>query len=310
MHKWKQCYGWSVLRAAMALGTWGILMLCGWEASAWREAVYVEVNSDGMRIYEPDFRPFTVKDEEMRFPGNEFEKFLDWLEVRRDSRFVVLLLRPDSALFQRRLRTCFAQRSIDMVFEPLEVDEEVPLPVRNLPKEPEPAKPGSAAEEEEVEEEKRPLLFECRDNKIFRVDRDKIDQACEERAAKIFKDVNGDENEFLKVAATTVVEVDGYRVDFGLSMTGSYLLMPNDSFQGDEVETSEEEAGSGWFAEELARHDPKREFVCFFIRPNSVGACKRARKVAWSQGFSVTYELMTVREPIKLGVGGRHVDSQ
>lgn len=162
----------------------------------------------------------------------------------------------------------------------------------------------------DVSDDRRPVLFECRDNHIFLVDRPRIEKECEERAAKIYKDVNGDENEFLKTAATTYVTVDGYRIDFGLSMTGAYLLTPVESFKGFKFENFKEEQTSGWFSDQLAKHDPEHEFICFFVRPNSFEAFQRARAVAWLKGFSIACELLQAREPVKLGVGGSRVLAQ
>ena len=83
-----------------------------------QDPVYVDVEANRMIIYEPPSRPYEVLARELLIPGNEFEEFLDWVEVRKDTRYIVLLLRPGSAKFQRRLRQICRERGIDVGFEP------------------------------------------------------------------------------------------------------------------------------------------------------------------------------------------------
>ena len=159
-------------------------------------------------------------------------------------------------------------------------------------------------------DDRKPVLFECRDNQIFAVERDKIEDACEKRAAKIFADVGENENEFLKRASTEFVQVGAYRIDFGLSMTGTYLLSPIPSVKGFKFQNYKEEQTSGWFSDELSKYDPEKDFICLFVRPNSYDVFQRARAVAWLKGFSIACELLQEREPVKLGVGGARVLAQ
>ena len=80
-----------------------------------KNPVYIEVFADHFVIY-PE--RYLITDADLRLPGNDFEKYLDRLEAQRDARYAVLLLSPDSALFQRRFRKLFADRNIDIGFEP------------------------------------------------------------------------------------------------------------------------------------------------------------------------------------------------
>ena len=83
-----------------------------------QDPVYVDVEANRMIIYEPPSRPYEVLARELLLPGNEFEEFLDWMDARKETRYVVLLLRPGSAKFQRRLRQICRERGIDVGFEP------------------------------------------------------------------------------------------------------------------------------------------------------------------------------------------------
>ena len=83
-----------------------------------QDPVYVDVEANRMVIYEPQTRPFEVLARELLLPGNDFEAFLDWIEPRKATRYVVLLHRPGSAKFQRRLRQICRERGVDVGFEP------------------------------------------------------------------------------------------------------------------------------------------------------------------------------------------------
>lgn len=83
---------------------------------------YVDVYPDRLVIY-PEKLEITARD--LMFEGNEFEKFLDQIELIKDQRYVVLLLRPGSAVFQRKLRQVIRDRGIDVGFEPWEADRPI-----------------------------------------------------------------------------------------------------------------------------------------------------------------------------------------
>ena len=80
-----------------------------------QDPIYVDVEPDKLIIY-PEKTEIAGRD--LLFEGNEFEKFLDQIEQVKSARYVVLLLRPGSAVFQRRLRQIIRDRGIDVGFEP------------------------------------------------------------------------------------------------------------------------------------------------------------------------------------------------
>lgn len=80
-----------------------------------KNPVYIEVDADHMVIF-PE--RYLISDADIRLAGNEFEKYLDKLAQQSNARYAVLLLRPDAALFSRRLRRIFADRGIEVGFEP------------------------------------------------------------------------------------------------------------------------------------------------------------------------------------------------
>ena len=96
-----------------------------------KNPVYVEVDAHRITVY-PEY--IKISDTDLRLPDNDFEKFLDRLssvnkemkeQGRAEQRYVVLLLRPDSALFQRRVRKLIRDRGIDVGFEPWESSRKI-----------------------------------------------------------------------------------------------------------------------------------------------------------------------------------------
>jgi len=87
-----------------------------------QDPVYLDVESDHLVIY-PEMK--RIEERDLMFEGNEFEQFLDEVEQVKDERYIVLLLRPGSAVFQRKLREVIRDRDIDVGFEPWEAGRPV-----------------------------------------------------------------------------------------------------------------------------------------------------------------------------------------
>jgi hypothetical protein len=87
-----------------------------------QDPIYVDVEANKLIIY-PEKKEIAARD--LMFEGNEFEKFLNDVEKVKSVRYIVLLLRPGSAVFQRRLRQVIRDRKIDVGFEPWEANREI-----------------------------------------------------------------------------------------------------------------------------------------------------------------------------------------
>ena len=87
-----------------------------------QDPIYVDVEPARLIIY-PERKVIEARD--LAFEGNDFEKFLDDVEKVKSVRYVVLLLRPGSAVFQRKLRQVIRDRGIDIGFEPWEAGREI-----------------------------------------------------------------------------------------------------------------------------------------------------------------------------------------
>lgn len=88
-----------------------------------QDPVYVDVQPNKLIIYYKTIKEVSARD--LMFEGNDFERFLDDIEPIKDRRYVVLLLRPGSAVFQRKLRQVIKERGIDLGFEPWEAGRPV-----------------------------------------------------------------------------------------------------------------------------------------------------------------------------------------
>lgn len=111
-----------------------------------QDPVYIDVEANRFMVYQPPSQPFEVLARDLLLPGNEFEGFLDWIEARKTSRYVVLLLRPGSAKFQRRLRQIIKERGIDVGFEPWEAGRSIEIAGGGAPV----IQRSSSAQEEDV----------------------------------------------------------------------------------------------------------------------------------------------------------------
>ena len=114
-----------------------------------QDPLYIDVEPTRLIIYgsvsNPEKKVIEARD--LLLEGNEFEKFLGQVELAKAQKYIVLLLRPGSAVFQRRLRQVIRDRKIDVGFEPWEAGREILIAGQGkaAPKE------GEAAEAEKTE---------------------------------------------------------------------------------------------------------------------------------------------------------------
>ena len=87
-----------------------------------QDPIYVDVEPTRLIIY-PEKK--VIEERDLAFEGNEFELFLADVEPVRSVRYVILLLRPGSAAFQRKLRKVIRDRGIDVGFEPWDAGRDI-----------------------------------------------------------------------------------------------------------------------------------------------------------------------------------------
>ena len=105
-----------------------------------QDPIYVDVEPTRLIIH-PEGKVIEARD--LVFEGNDFELFLDDVERVKSVRYIVLLLRPGSATFQRKLRQVIRDRGIDVGFEPWDTGREIK--VLGAPEPATASKPAEAA---------------------------------------------------------------------------------------------------------------------------------------------------------------------
>lgn len=87
-----------------------------------QDPVYVEVQPEQIVIH-PEKTEIAAAGIDAL--DSEFERFLTQFEAQRDTRHIVLLLRPGSAVFQRQLRQQIRAHGINVGFEPIDAFQEL-----------------------------------------------------------------------------------------------------------------------------------------------------------------------------------------
>jgi len=103
-------------------------------------------------------------------------------------------------------------------------------------------------------------------------------------------------------------QIDNYTVQMANLSSFSLKyerLLPNAGVPTDALNATE-----GEFVQTLNRLDPQREFVAFIVRPDSFATFRKAREIAWRNGFNVGWEPHKADRPIIFGSSGRSVGVQ
>jgi hypothetical protein len=167
-----------------------------------------------------------------------------------------------------------------------------------------------ATPKEMTTDDKSPVFFECRKNQLFQVSLEELKKLCDAKTEEIRERVKGDENEFLKQAGQTVMEIDGQRLDYTYALLGKYVLQPNPEAEGYAFVRFMEENDQMWFGSKLAKINPDTQFICFFVRPDSYKIFGQARSLAWVRNIDAACELLDEKDPIMIGPGGDRLYSQ
>ena len=159
-------------------------------------------------------------------------------------------------------------------------------------------------------DDKSPVFFECRKNQLFQISIDALKKACDAKTEELREKVSGDETEFLKQASQTMLELDGQKLDYTYALMGKYVLMPIPDAEGYSLVSQSAETPDKWYGSRLAKIDPKTQFICFLVRPDSYRVFQRARNLAWIKDINVACELQDEKNPIMIGPGGKQVFMQ
>ncbi len=167
-----------------------------------------------------------------------------------------------------------------------------------------------ATPKEMTADDKSPVFFECRKDQLFQISVEELKKACDAKTEELKERVKGDETEFLKQAAQTIVEMDGQRLDYTYALMGKYVLLPIPDAEGYKLTSQSGETPDKWYGSRLAKIDPATQFICFLVRPDSYKVFQRARNLAWVKNINVACELQDEKNPIMIGPGGERMFMQ
>ncbi len=159
-------------------------------------------------------------------------------------------------------------------------------------------------------DDKSPVFFECRDKQVFHISLKELKVAVDEKTEVLRNMVDNNEAEFLKAAATTVMELNGQRLDYTYALLGKYMLTAIPDAEGYKFEHYLRETPEMWYGSRLKEINPETQFICFFVRPDSFKVFQQARALAWIQNINVSCELLDERDPIQIGPGGNRIYAQ
>ena len=275
-----------------------------------QDPLYVEVQPDHAVIY-PEMTKIAAAG--IDAPDGEFERFLERFEAQRDTRTIVLLLRPGSAVFQRQLRRQIGAHGIDVGFEPIDAlqalsPEGIPvarpaadtLPPSSPPEtssELERVQVGSVsvliAKPREMPPQKEPIYWECRQNQLFPISLADMQAACDAKTEELRNIYGNDDTGLLKQAAKTTVECNGQSIDFTYALMGQYVMSPVPEAQGVPLEN------------QVDALDPDVNRLHLFVRPNSLDVFRQIQALARERKIEVDVQLLDEKEFIRLGHSGR-----
>jgi hypothetical protein len=91
-----------------------------------KDANYIDVYRDRLDLYtERGQKKETIQIIDLETKGNLLDQFIDYVYSVRDTEYIVMLVRPDSADVYRRLRSAIRARKIDLGMELFDSKQEV-----------------------------------------------------------------------------------------------------------------------------------------------------------------------------------------
>lgn len=91
-----------------------------------KDANYIDVHRERLDLYfDKGGRVESVPISDLESPGNKLDEFINMVYAVRDTEYIVMLVRPDSADIYRRLRSAIRARKIDLGMELFEGTQEI-----------------------------------------------------------------------------------------------------------------------------------------------------------------------------------------
>ena len=141
-----------------------------------------------------------------------------------------------------------------------------------------------ATPKEDTADDKTPVFFECRGNALYYISLAELSEVCDKKTEDLKDRTAGNEAEFLKQAAQTILSYNGFNLDYTYALMGRYVLTPDPDAEGYKMDNYPVEDDTMWFGSKLAALNPETAFICFFVRPDSFKMFQMARGIAWLKG--------------------------
>lgn len=153
------------------------------------------------------------------------------------------------------------------------------------------------------------IIFECRANTAFYPEFEKMLNRASKRLDKLYEE--GGADKIIEEVNNVNIENDFYKHEYDLFSIGNILIdignkfIPKSDSKGEDVLQIEEENSK--FQRELAKLDPKKHHIIFFVRTDSYHVFHIARRIAIKKGFGVGWEPINPNDPVSFGRGGRDI---
>lgn len=157
----------------------------------------------------------------------------------------------------------------------------------------------------EYESDKRPVFIEARNNQLFRIPIEELQQSADQALREISRDSAGDLERMLRLMHEVRSGNEHYQIDLSFFTVGQFALRPVEDAEGYLLEHWDRESSRDWYGSILAGINRDDEMITFLVRDDSFDVFKRARHLAWHQEVDVSYELLDVHEAIKFGLLGQ-----
>ncbi len=161
----------------------------------------------------------------------------------------------------------------------------------------------------------RMIFIECRDDQLFHIPLEEIQEMVEEEFMRLDRTLTGDPREMTEALRSLAIETETYVVDSQYALVGQIALSPKEGLVGEDLSSVnmqmlDQMVIPGWFGELLKGADKNTDLLTFLVRDDSFAIFRRARAIAWVFQLKVAYELMPQHVPIIFGLGGEFVFAQ
>jgi len=277
----------------MLLMAFSVLVARGSTPNYPKEPSYIDCQSNSVTLY-PGATNVTW--DALQFPDNAVEKLLDQVQASNQTRYVMVMARPDSVKVFRQVCKMVSERPIDVGFDVVDADFRAEVGKSREGKSP----PATVAvhRPSTYSSDKQPMLFECRSEQVFYVD----PVGLREKVALVFSTLpygmrRGDPAGFVSTINTNEVGNEYYKVEPHYLMAGLLALEPKPAGRGDDKIALQDPNSK--FQKYLLKLDSKNKHLVFLIRNDSFNIFREAREIAMKIGIDVEFQMLDGNEPIK-----------